>query len=151
MSEPLTRHYRRPAQMAQQGVWHIRCDCGWAGQISAFAGARVLKAQEVEDQLEKLFVDHLPADKRRLYIMVDQRQDSIAEVEREAGKVELVCCANGNWLMPEGVQCVLTSHFEADGIRYGNYLVPDTGETGRLPIGEIRTADGRVFRYDGPA
>lgn len=147
MTEPLTRHLRRQGQRAVHGMWQIRCDCGWAGQVSAFEAHRVLSGPEIEQRLEKAFVDHLPADQRRLYIMVDQREESIGELPDGT----LVSCANGNWLMPEGVQCLLSSWFEADGIRYGSWLIPSTGENGQLPIAEIRTKDGRVFRYDGPA
>lgn len=130
--------------MLRKQGWRIRCDCGWEAHISPHRGNTPLGGPEVAEALEKAFVGHLPASERRTYLLVDQRDGH-----------------QGNWLMPEGQPCQLVSHFEADGIRFarfmacdafenedGEWLLRPTGDTGILPVGEVRTFDGRVFRAD---
>jgi hypothetical protein len=107
---------------------------------------RARSGAEIEQDLERQFADHLPADERVLYLMIDQRQVPVED--DEGNEVEI---ARGNFLMPIGTPCLLTKWREAAGVRWGSYLVPETGEAGELPVGEIRTQDGRVFRLDCPA
>lgn len=130
--------------------WQMRCDCGWLGEVSASSAGRVKAGQEVEIELDALFVGHLKPDERRLYVLVDQRQKG-HRVERGNGEVESIMAGVGNFLMPEGTPCLLTTWHEAEGVYFGHYLDPKTGDHGVLPIGEVRTADGRVLRLDAPA
>lgn len=143
----LLRHVRRPDQMVRQGLWHIRCDCGWVGTAPMSRESHVLTGPEVEAALEAAFVAHLPADERETYLLVDQRPEP-ATVQNLNGEWEEQMLPRGTFIMPLGLPCLLTSWSEERGVRFGNYLVPDTGETGRLPIGEVRTADARVFKLD---
>jgi hypothetical protein len=129
--------------MLRNGRWKIRCDCGWEHDISPHRGNTVLQGHEIADLLETAFVGHLSASERHLYILVDQRPDHV-----------------GNWIMPEGSPCLLISHFESDGIRIARFMPAEVecgedgsvakpkrgAEPGLLPVGEIRTADGKVFR-----
>lgn len=146
MGSDRTRHIRRVDQTPLRGRWRIACDCGWQGWVDQSIAGRVRSGPQVSDELDRAFIDHLPQLERELYLLVDQRQ---VEVEDDEGQVQLV--ARGNYIMPVGTPCLLTSWHETDGVRWGHYLVPETGQAGELPVGEIRTADNRVFRLDCPA
>jgi len=139
-------HIRRPTQMLVRGRWEIRCDCGWSGTIDPFRSSVPKTKAEIEDELDQIFVAHLPPHEHRLYILVDQRQVAIESEAREAEKT-----ARGNFIMPIGTPCLLTKWRDREGVKWASYLVPETGEAGDLPVGEIRTADNKVFKIDAPA
>lgn len=86
----------------------------------------ILTGAEAEAALEEAFRVHLPQDQRRLYILVDQRPGHV-----------------GNWIMPEGEPVQLSQWIEDNGTYRG--LI---GGDNWLPIGEIRTTEGRVFRME---
>ena len=138
------RHIRRGSQMARGGWWAIRCDCGWSDRVSAMAGPRVKPGHEVEAQLEAAFVDHLPPAERALYLLVDQRLVPTGEGDE--------VLPTGNFIMPEGRAVMLTSwRRDEDDVAWGSYFELENGAVGELPVGEVRFADGRVFRLDTPA
>lgn len=139
----LLEHYRRPQQQIDDGRWWIECDCGWKGSTPCDTAGRVKVAAEIEPELEAQFTAHLPAAKRRSYLLIDQRS---GECEDEHGK--LITLPRGNFLMPGGEPVTLVKWRTEDGVRLGLWLIPETGETGELPVGEVRTADNRVFKLD---
>lgn len=128
-------HIRRPDGAANsRGLFGIACDCGWSGAIGTVDGAgAALDNSQIEAALDAKFVDHIPAAERRTYILVDARS---------AGEGLI----NGNFVMPEGVPVQLLSSHKFDGVHFGDWRDPDTGETGTLPIGEVRTPESQVFR-----
>ena len=108
------------------------------------AGPRVKPGREVEAQLEAEFVAHIDPAERSRYLLVDQRP-----VPTGAGDEVL---PTGNFIMPEGRAVMLTSwRKDDDEVAWGSYLELENGQTGELPVGEVRCADGRVFRLDTPA
>ena len=138
----LLKHYRRPRQHLEGGNWHVDCDCGWSGSTRCDVAGRVKTGAEASADLEAVFVKHLPATDRRSYLLIDQRQ---VEVPNED---EVLMLPRGNFLMPIGEPCTLLKWREEAGVRLGMWLIETTGETGELPVGEIRTADNRVFKLD---
>lgn len=132
--------------MPLRGRWQIECDCGWSGWANGMSGGKPRTSDQISDELDRLFVAHLPAGERELYLLIDQRQVTVEDDDGEPQQV-----ARGNFVMPIGTPCLLTRWHEKDGVRWGHYLVPETGQAGELPVGEIRTADNRVFRLDAPA
>lgn len=146
----LLKHLRRPQAQITGGNWSISCDCGWTGSTSCMRGRSVKKGAEVEQELEQLFRAHLPPGERIKYVLVDTRQVEVPENPDDENS-KLIMVPRGNFLMPLGTPCKLTRHFERDGVRYAVYLVEKTGEVGELPVGEVRTADNRVFKLDSDA
>jgi hypothetical protein len=130
----LTAHRRIPHPSPIRGGYVIKCTCGWSGRIEP-DDERIRNPVTREAALNALFVEHVPEDKRRTYVLVDQRQvpdpadpDSMLPV--------------GNFIMPEGVPCQFSAHWEDDGVRYVQLEAPIAGT---MPVGEVRTADGKVF------
>jgi hypothetical protein len=148
MSGPIdrTRHIRRLDPRPLRGRLSISCDCGFVGWADECVHGRWRTGHEIEQELDRLFVEHLAPEERELYLLIDQRQ---VETTDHQGEAQLV--ARGNFIMPVGTPCLLTSWHEADGVRWGHYLVPETGQAGELPVGEVRTIDGQVLRLDCPA
>lgn len=123
----LTKHIRRPDLGPVSGKWHTACDCGWSASVPLLStDGKTMNKPLIEAQLEKVFVEHLPADQRRLYLLIDQRPGHEAV-----------------WVMPLGEPAILESHGEEKGVRFGFI---NTGE--EFPIGEIRTAEGQIFRIE---
>jgi hypothetical protein len=141
------KHVRRPDPMVLRGRWLLGCDCGWQGSTDSFEGNAQKPRAQVEADLDALFVEHLPQCERELYLLIDQRMVVVEDQQDEDGKL----LPRGNFIMPIGTPCLLTSWHEEGGLRWGHYLVPETGATGTLPIGEIRTTDHRVFKIDADA
>lgn len=140
MGSRLTRHIRRPHPFPVLDKWRIDCDCGWRGEIPRYAGSRDLPRDEAERELNKLFVAHVPAGQRQLYVLVDQRRSGL----EDENDLEL---PTGNMIMPEGKPCTLLGWIERAGVYRGRVKGFDHNDPElELPIGEIRTADGRVFR-----
>lgn len=145
-----TRHIRRPQPGLDKGDWLIRCDCGWEGRTGPLAGAKVKSGAEVEAELEAAFVGHLAANERELYVLIDNRMVEVPE-DPENDASPLVKVVRGTFVMPVGTPCKLTGASERDGVHWARFLLPDTGRTGELPVGEIRTDRGKVWRLDAPA
>ena len=149
------KHMRRPTARRDKGDWVIDCDCGWRGRTSCTSGAIIKPGAQVEDELEQAFRDHLPEDERVLYILVDQRQvevfeDGNAESDDPENDVDrkLISVARGNFVMPIGTPINLLKWYWKGDERWASYMNLQTGEVGDLVIGEIRTADNRVFKLD---
>lgn len=142
----LLKHIRRPSPSVEHGDWIIDCDCGWQGRVSCTDGVKMKPGAQVEQELEKAFKDHLPVSERIAYILVDTRLIEVPASDDE--DAELVSVPRGNFLMPLGVSVDLLKCRTEKGVRIGSYLNRATGETGELPIGEVRTADNRVFKLD---
>lgn len=105
------------------GMLRGACKCGWARELRV-KGYPSLDAARMA--LEKAFVEHIPfADRSAgIYVNVFPCQEMVA-------------------VMPEGEPAQLEAHWEDGDVRYGRLI------DGRiLPIIEIRTQDGRVFKMD---
>lgn len=120
-------------------VWRIGCSCGWAGEVS-LAVRRARGASDIQPELDRLFVAHVPEAERQTYVMVDQRP-----VPDPADPDGVRTLPRGNWIMPEGVPCRFDRHWEDDGIRYVHVITPHDVT---LPLGEIWLEDGRYFRTE---
>lgn len=132
----LTAHRRVPHPSPIKGGYVIGCTCGWRGRIEP-SDKRIRDRTAREAALNALFVEHVPADRRRAYVLVDQRQLPDPS-DPDGGRTLPV----GNFIMPEGVPCQFSAHWEDDGVRYVQIEKPKREV---LPVGEIRTADGQVF------
>lgn len=154
-------HIRRHRVRAEADCWILDCDCGWRGR-TPLAGQPRADADEI---LERLFIGHLRPDERRAYILCDVRRPdswrSLAEIMEEAEAQDSPISLQeakrifhaqspiiGNFVMPEGTPVLLLHSRYEDEIHYGTYRVPDTDEIDELPIGEVRTPEGRVFRAE---
>lgn len=137
-----TRHIRRWNPSPVRGRWQLKCDCGWCGEISAFDGPRQIPRGEADKQLEQMFLGHIPEARRQTYVLVDQRAMAAGDpVEGEPDSPV------GNFIMPEGKPCRLVAWWESDGVYQGRVKGFDFEDPElELPIGEIRTANGQVFR-----
>lgn len=87
-----------------------------------------------------MFVAHVPAESLRTYVLVDQTPVPDPS-DPESGRT----LPAGNFLMPEGVPCVFDKHWEDDGVRWVHLVEPIEGN---MPVGEVRTSQGKVFRLD---
>lgn len=125
-------HRRVPVPALVNGKKRLKCTCGEVFEVS-FSDPRVSNIKEAEEAVDQMFLKHLPSIQPD-YILVDQRQ----KANEDSSIYEPV----GNFLMPEGVPCRITDHWEKDGIRYAKI---DQPREDTLPVGEIRTADGKVF------
>lgn len=114
--------------MARGSQWHIRCDCGWTGHVEL---APLHGSRAIEDALNDCFRNHLPERERRVYILVDQREGM-----------------EGNWIMPIGAPVVMHGFIERDGEYFGRISPEDNEGSPYLPIGEIRLASGKVYRWN---
>lgn len=161
-------HIRRWDPAPKHDRWHLRCDCGWEGHTAQheYVGPEVRprSAAEVQEALEALFLAHLGHDEQRTYVLVDHRRpvgfktvaDIFAQavVDREVineaeglrrydAQPQMV----GTFVMPSGEPAQLLRWFEDAGLRRGTVELAD-GRKLTLPIGEVRTQDGKVFRLD---
>lgn len=121
-------HQRIDYPAVSQGNWRIGCTCGWNGKLPAKDPTKPW------EDLDALFVAHVPAESLRTYVLVDQRA-SQADPEKP----------RGNFLMPEGVPCLFDRHWEDDGLRWVHLVEPVEGD---FPVGEVRTENGRVFKAE---
>lgn len=154
----IVRHIRRPQSSPDGPWWLIRCDCGWKGQTPDMGR----KSAEIDASLEQLYRGHLAADEARTYLLVDSRTpQSFQPLEvwladaadpENAMTEELARQAfasqptiEGVFVMPWGEPTVLVAERVEDGVHIGSYRM-ESGELAELPIGEVRTPDGRVFR-----
>lgn len=155
----LCRHIRRPDPSPLRGNWLIACDCGWTGTVPDLGRSR----EQIGDALNRIFVDHLPKGESRTYLLVDTQEPrsnltigQITDAMAEAGeKLDAAEAARrfeaqpkiiGTFVMPVGEPVVLLGERKAAGVHYGRFTVD--GREHELPIGEVRTADSRVFRLD---
>lgn len=149
------RHIRRRAAPLR-GVHRIRCDCGWSG-TEARPG---LAPAQIEVSLQLQFRAHLPAHEARTYLLCDARRPadyrSLEQVladlegtdpEQARREFEEQPGIVGNFVMPLGEPVLLLSTRERDGVFWGTYQLGDE-EPAELPVGEVRTAEGKVFRLD---
>lgn len=125
------RKHERQIDFSPTGEdWRIGCKCGWEG-------ATKMRDHEdlpsIEAALEQMFKQHLPIEERQVELLVDQRM-----IEEDGNPV-----IRGIFIMPEGIQTMLTRWYENEGMAYG--VIP-SGQT--FPIGEIRTNEGHVFKTD---
>lgn len=140
MAKKNCKHIRRSHPQPVAGKWLMRCDCGWEGRILNI-GQTSTKAYE---QLNKKFLEHIPTDELQTYVLVDTRVHT--EADPETGEPERIY---GNFIMPEGVACRLVRDWEDDGVRWAEVQeAAATKPVIALPIGEVRTREGRVFRLD---
>lgn len=131
----LFKHKVRIWPTVRQGFWKIDCRCGWNGKISAMV---IGNRTGANTELMRQFRLHLPDADLSAYLLVDQRPTAFDENDNPI--------ANGTFLMPEETPVDLIRH-ECDGGMYFGYIASGAGEA-RLPIGEIRTHDGRIFRAE---
>lgn len=134
----LCKHIRRPYPQPMGELWLMRCDCGWSGSIVALGQS----ARVAYDELNRQFLAHIPPAELRAYVLVDVRVER--EADPEAGIPERLY---GIFIMPEGVGCRVIRDWEDDGVRWAEVqewdpLKPPVS----LPIGEIRTREGKVWR-----
>lgn len=163
----MIEHIRRPDPMPHNGQWIMGCDCGWVGHAAQMDGLRPRGREEIEPELEQAFVDHVPAADRRSYLLVDSRKpkswlpfEDILADERGVGGASFVDSRRrakrrfeaqptlvGTFLMPEGQPVQLLEWWEQDDVRIGRAELQN-GLVLELPIGEVRTEDGKVYRLD---
>jgi len=159
------RHIRRPDPSPRGDSWHIECDCGWQTSIPIHAGRRMLTAEQLRDRGESAFICHIPPRERKTYLLVDSRTppgfraaDEIMDESADDGQPITRDRAlaifheqppiMGVFVMPWGKPVILVSTDERGGIRYGRFKQSPNGPEDELPIGEVRTHDGRVFRIE---
>lgn len=143
----LTRHLRRPHPSPVKGLWLLECDCGWRGHTpTAKPSGQAVPYRDAEKELNALFLEHIPVDQRQTYLLIDQRpSQTLRNPGDEDAEPEYL--ATGNYIMPEGKPCTLLGWWEDAGTYQGRakgFAFEDPVLL--LPIGEIRTAGGRVFR-----
>lgn len=154
--------------MPTRGEWILRCDCGWEGRTPQLADLRHRSRVETDEALNEAFLAHLRPDERRTYLLVDSRRpEDFMEVDEI---IAAAACARGEQLtraeaqrryaeqppivgvfvMPESIPAMLVDTRESDDPRYehlGTYRIGNEPPA-ELPIGEVRTPEGRVFRVD---
>jgi hypothetical protein len=127
--------------MPARGRWTLRCDCGWEGHTAQHEGLRARGRDEVEEALDGAFLAHLGPNERQTYLLVDSRPpppDWVAPDDRPT--------IVGVFVMPEAVPVMLKAHRVDDGVHHGTFVLD--GVERELPIGEVRTPGGEVFRLD---
>lgn len=130
--------------MPVRARWIMACDCGWSCRVRQFDGTRPRSRQEIEEELQAEFVNHIPPAERQTYLLLDTRpQPSADSIIDEDGQIAIV----GNFVMPEGLPVELISTRRRSGVHFGRFRI-GSGDEQELPIGEVRTPDGRVFRLD---
>jgi len=141
MSNPpktdLHKHRRIIYPMPSAMFWRMGCTCGWEEQIPLELVPDLTSAQ-VKVKLDDWYVRHIPSEERQVYVLVDQRI-------REFGDEDEDDRPEGNWIMPEGIACKFDTHWESDGERFVHVIEP---RDCILPVGEVRTRDGRIFRLE---
>lgn len=140
MTAKTVRHIYRMKPAPKLGHWLIRCDCGWSAQVPD----RRWRPGERDKTLHGTFLAHIPEAEREVYILVDMRV--VDEADPETGSPETV---NGVFIMPAGIPCRQIQWIESDGNFYSKVqpfrpLSPIV----TLPVGEVRTRDGKVFRLE---
>jgi hypothetical protein len=132
----------------------IACDCGWEGHTAQMAR----KPLEIDEALEQLFRAHLPPDERQTYLLVDSRRPTSSSPLEQMGEdsdrgaqspggLSAQPTIVGTFVMPEGARCCSPTGSRT-GCTTGRYRTRRGRETRELPIGEVRTPEGRVFRLD---
>jgi len=126
-AESVMQH-RRVIYPAPSGpLWRMDCSCGWCGSVK-MEDCFGMSVGEIMDELNRIFVEHVPLDDRSAYVKVDRR----------AGM-------EGQWLMPEGIPCAFGRFFEtADGW----FVEMEHPERRTIIVGEVITEDGQVLRLD---
>lgn len=155
------RHLRRPSvNPDDEGWWPIHCDCGWHGRTPFMGRPR----ESIVASLEEVYRAHLPAGEERTHLLVDTREPeenrSLEEwLELSAGEEPELTEAQaraahaaqspvvGVFVMPIGEPVTLVADRFEDGVHNGSYR-DASGVLHELPIGEVWTADGRVFRLE---
>lgn len=127
------RHIRRP-QTPVRGTLRLGCDCGWHGAHVPRPGET---AEQGADQLNAAYRRHLSANEARTYLLLDTRP---AGEDRDT--------IVGNFVMPIGDPILLEASREEDGVHYGSFRMGPAEPLEELPVGEVRTPDGKVFRLD---
>ena len=121
------------------GLWRIGCSCGWKHELG-----QIVSRSAAERILDRAFVEHIPADRRRVYLLVDQRNSDPTDDSDSSDRL-----AMGNFIMPEGKPCNMLRWWQKGGLYYGRAQGFGLGDPVlELPIGEIRLEDGRVFRTE---
>lgn len=171
----LLKHIRHPPDpMLHRGRRHIECTCGWLGKLPVVSRGRRLSPDEVVKQSETLWLSHVPPRERRTYLLLDTRhppgfrdvdmiRDELRDQAIEDGlpvdEVRLRIAAQaeynrqrpivGNFLMPEGTPVQVVEVIDRLGDLYmGRFKAARDGTIEELPVGEIRTPDGRVWRAE---
>jgi hypothetical protein len=154
----MIRHLRRPDPNPDQGFRIIRCDCGWEERTPDMCRS----AEALESSLEQLFRQHLPAAEARTHLLCDTREPEsnralediraeLVEQEQDPARAEAIFAAQpqivGTFLMPIGIPVMLLGSELRDGVHVGRFS-EDGGPEQELPIGEVVTPVGRVFRLD---
>lgn len=126
------RHRRIPHPQPSSKGWILDCSCGWRAAVSPYRRppAKPATREECEAELNRQFIDHVPAAERRSYVLVDQRPGHEA-----------------NWLMPEGIEVKFHGWRDHAGTFYATISLPGEAPF-EMIVGEIRIADGRVFRTE---
>lgn len=154
----MIRHLRRHSVKPEDGWWLIRCDCGWEGRTPFMQRQRAAIAAS----LEVVYREHLPAGEERTHLLVDTREpeenlsleewlDLAADEESELTEAQARAAyaaqspVIGTFVMPIGEPVMLVADRYEDGVHNGSYR-DAAGVLHELPIGEVTTADGRVFR-----
>lgn len=151
----LCKHIRRPASMPDGGWWIIRCDCSWEGRTPDMGRP----ATVIDASLEQIFRAHLPEGEAKTHLLVDARPnpdwqeldwwlgrsglDEVAARAEFANQPAII----GTFVMPFGEPVLLLSERVDDDVHFGTYRTSD-GDEAELPVGEVRTPEGRVFRLD---
>lgn len=137
---PGVENHRRIVWPTPTGdIWKMGCCCGWETfvNLSAFIAPTV---GTVLDFLSARFVEHIPEDQRRRHVKVDARPVDVA-VDGETSVTGIA----GTWIMPEGVPCRFKSWWVDDDINYVHVFEPVDAI---LPVSEVLTPDGKVFRIE---
>jgi hypothetical protein len=151
----LCRHIRRHRLHPEGSAWILDCDCGWRGRIPV-----AQRREDADSALEAQFVEHLKPEERQTYLLCDTRKPacwrSLAEIIADdhlpLDAAQQVFHAQpqiiGNFVMPEGLPVMLLASREEEGMHFGTFRIGTDGESRELPIGEVRTPEGRVFRAE---
>lgn len=136
-------HIRRPIPGIVDNKIRMECDCGWSAALPYPACTY--------EQLETLFIGHVPGDQRRAYVLVDQRLSDQAKPGTETlnadGEIESAeMLPRGNWIMPAQIPCLVMGWRQTD-----EWYIVTVREFAHdaplieLPLGEVRTRDGKIF------
>lgn len=120
---PLLRHVRRLDPLPHQGEVRGACRCGWSKRVSLAAHGSF---EAAKSEWERLYCEHLPVEECETHLLVNQFP----------GQEETIT-------LPLGRPVALESWQSFGGYHWGK--LADGRE---LPIIEIRTADGRVFKAE---
>lgn len=166
----LRKHVRVPEPMMRGRFHHIECHCGWRGKVPMQRRGRQLGQDDLRNSAETLWLSHVPPRERRVYLLLDTRppsnflpleeiKDQMRESKLEAAEaindqlLDLQARAEfkaqrqivGNFLMPEGSPVHLLEVIEKGGRDWGRFQTSQDGPVEELPVGEIRTPDGKVW------